>query len=291
MPSRTIKLFAIHGRANGNNLNYREFFDWIADLPVDASRVAVFDDLVFVLERVHEERKRFALEFISGDPSEHPLTFNETTGQIDRGEVESDTWPARQTRVVVDATKRVMALESRHTGVSAKNLEIYFERLARSGGFAQDLMIQFAPIQTESFEQELKKYGRIREATIVIRRPNYDWDDARDPLTDLAGESNGARAEVTIAAGRGGALSTDDGIVEVIRRHARRALTSVVRANIKGFKFGEDAETTLSTEQHQVKRGVRLPKRSTPEQVSEQVVDGAIDLIEESGSSNLQVDG
>jgi hypothetical protein len=286
MSTRTIRLFAIHGRAHGNLLDYDNFFSWFAGLEVGSTRVAVYDDLVFVLERGRADHGKLVLEFISGDPSEHPLIFNEATREIDRGDIAPKSWPARQTRAVVDPAKRVLALESRHTGVSAKNLERYFERAARANNYAQDLSIQFAPIATHSFEEELREYERVREATVVIRRPNFDWDDAEDPLTDLAGESNGSRAEVTIAAARGETLSTTAGIVEVIRQHATNALTSIVRARIKGTKRNDSAETTLSTEQHQVKRGVTLPRHATPEQAVESVVDGAIELIDETESAD-----
>jgi hypothetical protein len=292
LPRRTISLYAIHGHTRSGTLDYREFFEWFSGLQPADTRYLVWEDLVFVRENRSRLRDKHVFEFISGDPNEQPLFYDDVAGAVSRGDLPDDSWPARQTRVVVDPTSRIMAVEARRAGVSARNLERYFERLARDRGFAHGVSLTLAPLQTAGFTEELEQFTRIREATIVIRRPNFDWDDARDQITELAGESNGQTAETTVNAGRNQSLSKDDGIISIIKRHVRRPLTSIIRATIVGNKQGEEGEVHLSTGRHNKRRYVAVPDRSSELEIARLIIDEAADAIEDAlgGGDGHQAD-
>lgn len=282
MPTRKINLYAMHGRAESALLDYPHFFEWLQTVEGSPSRLNVWDDLVFVLEGVRREENFFVLDFISGDPAEVPVLFDEATSAIIANTAVKEAWPASRTRVVADAGKRLIALEVRRSGVSKKNLEKYFQVLARDRGYAQDLSLSLTPVASDSFVEELAKFERIREASIVVIEPNPGWLDSPDVLSDLASSSNGRKASATVTAPRNGSLARDSGIVAIIAAQAQVRLTSVDKASVSGVKVGEDAEVTITSDGHQRRAAVAFEKRTRPSEVVARVIAAAKGLIAES---------
>lgn len=270
----------MHSREAEQLTDYRAFFNWIVELPRPLTRVQVRSDLVFVVERSQERNGLFEFTFISGDPSEIPMFFNDETGSLEKPSTGNESWPVRQTGVVIDAETRLVGIENRRAGVGSTNLERYFRILARNQGFAADLLFDLAIQPSPSFEEELDDFDRIREATVVIKRPNNDWDDAEDAVADLADATGAHTASVTVNAARGDSLNPNHGLLGVIRSQVQRPQTSISNVRVVGTKHGETQERSLSLARHQVKREVRIPKSATPRQERETVWEAGVSLIQ-----------
>jgi hypothetical protein len=292
MPSRKVRLYALHGRTGTQLLDYPDFFRWLRQLPTVDTRLNIWDDLVFVIESTDTHGSSTTFNLISGDPSENALLYNDSTGQLEIGDDEADAWPASRTRVVVDAGRRLLALEIRRSGVSDRNLERYFEHLARDRGYVNDLALSLSPVPSDTFEEEVKRLERIRGASIVMLQPNVDWTDSPDVLSSLASSSNGARAEATVTARRNQSLSTDEGIIPIIFEQTSNNLPSVVKATVTGRMPGDDADTTISTEKHPRQTAVKIPKRASAVAIKNRVVEAARNLIRngEAGSDDPETD-
>ena len=269
----------MHARESEGLTNYKAFLSWALELPQPLTRVEVRSDLVFVIERSLERNGIFYFTFISGDPSEIPLFFNDETGRVEKGPNGPDTWPVRQTSVIIDPYTRLVAVENRRAGVGSVNLERYFRLLARERGYASDLTFDLAIQPSPSFQEELNRFERIREATVVITRPNTDWDDAEDAVADLADATDAHKASVTVNAARGGSLNPNAGLLSVIRNQVRRPQTSISNVRVVGTREGETQERSLSLARHQVKSEVRIPKNATNQQERETVWEAAVSLV------------
>lgn len=174
-----------------------------------------------------------------------------------------------------------MVIEGRRAGVGAGSLERYFGKLA-SESLGLPINLDLSAIPSKSFEAELERLIRIREASLVVRRPNKDWDDAHDILSDLADSSHAHRAEVQVNAARGETLARQQGILGLIREHLRRPLTNVVNARVKGTEGGTGRERTVSLERHQIQRAAIIPQAATLEQEEEAIMDAGTELLNES---------
>ncbi len=193
--SRPVRAFVLHGRVGGDLLDYEEFFSWVAALPRNATRVQVTQDLVLAIEKSVPTTSGFHFRFVSGNPNEVPLLYVEETGETITEEVSVGRWRAVATRVAVHPSNRLLAIEMRRAGVGATNLERYFSRLAKDNDYYSRLSLDMNPLPSPSFAVELEEFERIREASIVVRRPNTDWDDADDVLSQLADDSWGTRPQ------------------------------------------------------------------------------------------------
>lgn len=286
---RTLALFVMHARDREDVINYDDFFTWISLLPEASTRIQVRTDLVFVISQVLRHGGKYAFSFVSGDPDEIPLFFNEESGQVEEGARERSTWPARQTQVMVDPDSRFVAIELRRAGVGSSNLERYFRLLAMERDYSQNLVFDLSAQPSPSFEEELDRYVRIREASVTISRPNTDWYDAEDAVAELADISGGHTAAVTVNAARGESLNKNEGLLAVIRGHVRRSYTSIANARVVGLKAGDRQESSLSLARHQLKRQIEVPSREETPYQRAFISDRAASFIDEA-AQNLRDD-
>jgi hypothetical protein len=254
----------MHGRIGHDLLNYEDFFDWVAETPPPATQVSVSRDLDIAIERAIRVPPYLDLRFISGNPRDSLLFYNETTGQTEHVGVQEGIWVAKPTRVTVMPSWRLMLIEGRRQGVGVTSLERYFENIARINDYARRLKIDLNPLPSPSFEEELDQLVRIREGSLEVNRPNTDWDDANDVLSGLADESQGQAARVAVSAARGDSLNRANGIIGLIREHIRRGLPNVRNARVVGRREGEKKDTVVSIEKHQLQR-TAVVDTSSPE--------------------------
>lgn len=261
--SRSIRAYVMHGHLNSAPLDYVDFFRWIHSTPPRATQMSIYRDLDIAIERMAYRGPFLDLRFVSGNPRANPLFYNESTGQTERSPAQPGTWAAEPTRATVEPSLRLLLLEGRKQGVGVGTLEQYFTTLARINQYAHNLRIQFSPLASASFEEEIDRLVRIRQAALEVNRPNTDWDEANDVLSTLAGESDGHRAQVVVSAAHGDTLSRTNGIVGLIRTHVRRTLTNVRNARVTGRREGEQRDTVVTTEKHQLRAHVVFEDRAS----------------------------
>ncbi|WP_147675053.1 hypothetical protein [Nigerium massiliense] len=248
--SRTVRLYSLHGRVKDDPIDYSKLFDGLASRPPASRVVALPNGLSIAVESIERREDRFYLRLLAGDPTEIPILFDEATGESRPGEIEGGQWLASATRAVVDTDPevRVVALELRRNGIAAGAFEKVIEHLGTGAG--GDLKIDLNPLPSKSFIEEIERFERIREATLVVARPNFDWNDHHDHLHGLAEESGAARAESTVTAGRNESLNKSKGLVEYITRLGRSAVSDVKNAIVRGTRKGESQETSVSLERN-----------------------------------------
>jgi len=279
--SRTVRLYSLHGRVKDDPINYTELLGFVADIPPAERVVSLPNDLNIAVESIRREGTTFFLRLLAGNPSEIPLLFDEATGESRPGSIGPRQWLASATRAVVETEPdvRVVALELRRNGVSAATFERVLEELGSQ--LREGLKIDLNPLAAESFLEEIGRFERIREASLVVARPNFDWNDHHDHLHELADASGATRAESTVTAGRNDSLNKSTGLVAYIKRLAVNAKTDVKNAVVRGIRKGESKETSVSLERHVLSGRVEYDSSLPPLEQDSAIWVQASSLIEE----------
>jgi hypothetical protein len=266
----------------GDVLEYEAFIEWLGRLPRHRTRLEVNQGLVLAIAAAsRHDSGVWHFRFISGDPTEIPLVYVEATGETVAEEPVDGRWRATPTRVSIDPTRRLLAVELRRAGVGATNLERYMTRLAKREGFHERLSLEMNPLPSPSFEDEIDDLARIREASIIVRRPNTDWDDADDILSDLADASAAHKASVTVNAARGESLSASRGVMSLVREHLRRPLTNVSNVRVTGTPTGSSRERTVSLEKHQFQGQADVPPQASLREEDSSLFDAQKELLDQ----------
>lgn len=277
---RPIKVYIMHGRTSGKVLQYDEFFNWVGALPRNQTQVQINPELAIALDGATKQAERWEFRFVSGNPAEVPLFYDETAGRTFEEEPEEGRWRAIRTRVAIDPGQRLLAIEMRRAGVGSINLERYFTTLSKREGYHPKVTLDFNPLPSPSFLEEIDSLQRIREAEIVVRRPNTDWDDADDVLSGLADDSGGHRATVNVGAARGESLNRSRGIMGLIKKHVRRPLTNVNDVRVKGMDAGTGRLRTVSLGRNQFQGSALFASRVPIGEEDRSVLDFAGGLLD-----------
>jgi hypothetical protein len=291
--ARQVKAFVMHGRTPRTLLNYEGFFRWLAELPHPATEAPVAQDQVLAVAASTTEGEFIHFRFVSGNPRDIPLLFNRQTGTTLQARTPENTWLAQPTRVSVIPGDRLIFVENRRRGVSASSLERYFLNVSQRNGYGP-VDLDLDPLPAPSLEREILDLSRIKEASIIVNRPNSDWNDASDVLSELAGSSGGKDAAVVVHAPRGESLSKDEGIINVIISNIRRRLPNIRDMRVVGRRQGEPTDHTVSLERHQLRVVARVddeaPLGDQDESVREavrQLAQQAIPIVRQQGGIEL----
>lgn len=271
---RTIRLYTMHARSLDGVLDYADFTRKLASVDATASIVEINSGMYMALDNVRDDRNVYTAKVVVGHPDDVPLYFDYRTGNTETGQTPEGKWLAQVTRVVIDPDPdvRLVALEGTNAGATSARLAKYFEMLSDKQQWFRKLSFDLVPIPAKSLLDEINDMERIREAATVISRPNYDWSDMADGLSELAAESGGHEAQASVKAARGESLAKDAGIVETIKESFSQATPSLKSFRIWGRKHGSSKEVMISSEKNQERTTASIPAGSD---VS--TVDGIVD--------------
>lgn len=259
--NRPLHAFAIHGRARGELLDYQSFFLALSSVPAKRRQTSVGEYVVAITAMEEVADDRWAMRFVSGTEGLAPLYFDPESGQESTADLGTKV-VADASWVFVDTRSRMVVVDRGRPGVAVRVIEKALSILGRELGLSPDLVVSLTPVTGPGFLKELDSYDRIREAAVVVSRPNYNWSDSADQLSGYAADSNAQRFDVVASAVRGESLSKDKGIVADIKSLASRRLSAIFDVRIRGRRSGQTQETTLSLSKHQEKRFVAVARNA-----------------------------
>lgn len=269
MPKREVTIIghSIHGRSAEGLAEYQEVVDVLAGLsPVD-SQFTIGGQVVAIATTEVPTDGFVYLRYIAGHPETGALLFDPGTGELDEFDFEH-RFIARSAWLVIDPARRLATLEIRRPGVSASTIASHIERVMEDVMNLQAPTFTLNPIPSKSILEELDRLERIREASVVLARPNFDWTENADQLSQMGDESDAGQVEVGARAPRGKSLRLRDGILGAIRSLAENQIGPIRDFRVNGTRTGENKERRISLENNSERRFVSVhPSESESERV------------------------
>lgn len=281
--TRTLNIYALHGHikpgsSDEENLDYEEFFKQVYE---QAQGVPIIIGTQTVaIASVQKRADRYAFRFISGSGEAITEVFNPATNKAELIELPQERFVVNGAWVIVSPTKRLLVAERKRPGVPVFEVERFLNRFAKQSGNG-DVSIALNPVPSPSFVAEVESFSRIREASVLIRRPNSSFSKtAQEAMGRIAADSNAGQVTVQANAERGQSLRKDDGLVADILSFAKSTLSPIEDARIKGERPGFDGERSISLLKHVLKGTVRLTRGLSPEKQLGAIYEEAEDLID-----------
>ena len=248
--NRKLELFAIHSHIASRNGPYEEIADLLGEISPQ-HRVVEIGPKAIAIPHVARRGKFVLMQVFEGPVGVNPLIFDTTRASPRYQVLEQGEIVAQITHAAFDFAGRRVAIEYVRSGAKADDISHAITKiLSEQMEGLQDFLLEFAPVIDEQFVREIDRFERIREARLIVTRPNASWTDHYTELSKTLEESNGGRATVGVSASRGGALRKRGGIIDIIREVVSDKFPYLKTANITGRRKGEDAEATLSTRKH-----------------------------------------
>ena len=246
---RKLELFAIHAHHDTAS-TYVDLFDKLSRVQ-RARRVIEISGIVIGFPIVRARTDGLFIRATEGDPDSSALVFDRETGRTRETDLSKSEVLSQTTHLYVVPEKRRAAIEYSRRGVKAALLGPAMEGILRANySELHNIRLEFTAVPTKGFLEEVKQFERIREASIRLMKPNASWTDHYTDLSDLMDDSNGAKVELDVRAGRGESLRKNRGIVKVIKDVAADEQPYLDEAKLIGTRENETNETTLRSSQH-----------------------------------------
>lgn len=250
MPKRTMRfrLFSIQAHIGNDNPDYAQLFNQLAGLRrmsrIAGNRVIAAGNPMLTNGGPSASNRLF-LTVYSGD-NEKNITWFDLKEQAEiTSTAEEGRFVAKKTYVLIDPGMKRIALEAGKGHPSADDLAEFLEDQARKLAGFEKLDLTFSPVAVPKFAQQIERLQRIQAASVVIARPNPDWTDRLDQLTQTANDSNAKVVETSVRAGRNEGLAKDAGLVRYIKEWVTGAFPSLKNAKLKGNLEGSSAPIEL----------------------------------------------
>lgn len=247
--NRKLEVWTLAAHVAKGRVDYRAMFRDMAALPA-TQRQWEDDERVVAIPSIEIRRGgKVYLTAVEG-PRGQPLIFDteqskERTGRLRPGEI-----VATRTHALIDLRTREAIVEYNHRGAKARDIATTLGESGRRIASWRTLYVVLNPKVATSFANAIDAFERIRIAGVRVARPNVDWTDWDDDLTEYASESDAQSAEVEFVAKRGESLSRLRGIIPFIKSRSEDGAASMKNAYVVGRRPDDAAETKVTLNDH-----------------------------------------
>lgn len=281
---RSVEAFSIHGHIDPGSpdeslVDYDELFDSIATAVPDRLRHSIQDETVAIVDTRPIEGG-LALRVVSGRADEVALLYDEASGQVTPVRTGEGMYIVRGIWIVVRRASRILLVERKRPGVPVFQVERLLSSFGKQHFRADSFKVALNPIASPSFEAEVLRLRRIRQASITMRRPNESWTEAARGFVGQLGASNAGELQLQLKAERGQSLARDSGIVAEVLSLAREPISELTNVSVSGTAPDSEDERTVSLKKHVVKGSVQIPSGSTPNDDLNLILEIADELME-----------
>lgn len=254
MPKKLFRIdfYHVHGHAKNAPVDYVRLLDALQSIRGYDLKVANHHTAVGTANLASNGGQLFLIVY-TGYSAKTALFFDLLETKELTQVTRPDRFPARKTYAMIDARKRLLAIESKkgYVGPSllSRLIEEYFHTLTDSE--FKTLELNFSPVVDETFVDKLNEFERIKSATITIVRPNVDWTDQHDKLTEIAQESDAKSLGVEAHSKRAKSLAKKSGIIQFIKTSAASKAKSLFqKIKIVGSLSDDSGLITLDLNKH-----------------------------------------
>lgn len=293
---RSLIAYYMHGHVHANDntskdLDYSELFTDIHNQEA-SERICEFRDRHIAIPRSVDLKSGLALMFVSGDKDGSILTLDLETSDAEREHAGINRLFVQSRWVIVEPKSRLAILESKRPTVGIDEIEFYLERHIGKHKNSSDPEFHLNKIPNKKFSSRIEEFTRIREAAIVLTRPNSAWTDSANSLVKGAASSGASAVEVAARASRKKSLSKREGIVPEMIDLAETNLPFIKNARVTGNMPGSEGETTVSLENSPMRKYALVNRSDSPMSQLKDMSSAIDALLEEvdSRDSGLRAD-
>ncbi len=264
--TRKLEVWSLHARLDGKAVKYRAMFNAIAKLDPN-SRQWDNGEKVVAIRTMTVEGGKVYLIALEG-PHGQPIIFDTADSTEQTGALRPSQIVATRTHVLIDLNSREAIIEYNHRGAKAHDIAAALGVSGRRIHDWRKLYIELSPKVDRTFVESIEEFDRIRAAGVRIGRPNVDWTDWDDDITDAASDSGAQTAEVEFAAQRGESLSKNKGIIPFIKKRAKDGVAAMKNAYVVGRRPNDATETKVTLGDHKEHHRINV-KMDTDHNVDE----------------------
>ena len=283
--NRKLEQFTLHAHITRKPPKYVAVFRALAKLPPQ-ERQLVTNERLTAIPRLAIAGEIVRIVALEGPVGLNPLVYNledqsERLQTLRSGEV-----VVSRTHAIIDLKTRNAVVEFNMRGAKAREIAAaVLQQAARRHTQFSNLELSLLPVVGEDFAAALDEFERIRTATLRLRRPNFDWSDVADDLTEAAKRSQAQAANVEFTAGRGDSLDPKGGVVALLRRIAGGRGPSVVEgATVVGHRSADAGETQISLRGHTRHRRASLRRAPDGQADEEDAFEALLEFEKELGT-------
>jgi hypothetical protein len=186
--------------------------------------------------------------------------------------------------VIVDANDRIAVMENKRPTVGMDEVTRFLELYSNELFQVENSEFNLNQVADPGFIDRIEGFTRIREASVVLNRPNSSWTDSANDLVSSTASGGASDIEVSARASRNQSLSKDEGIVKEIKDLVSKGLSFVKNAKITGLTSNSEGETTLSLKDSPVKDYANIRKGAVPAEQLAQLESTALGVFEQAKS-------
>jgi len=243
--TKTLQAFSVHAHAGAGAVDYGDLFLRLARLdPIE--RVRTVGGRMVAIPHMNLQGDVVNLWAYEGDIHTDPLFLNAQSMQEHPGKSQPGDVLVQKTHAMIGVNTRTAVIELNGRGAKAADIAELLQQVGRTELGDDAFTIDLNPRVCEDFIREIDRFQRVRMASLKLSRPNYNWTDHRDHLTDMADQSDARAIDVTVFAERKQSLEKDRGVIRFIKVLVRAPLSIFRGAAVTGVRAGEDAETTIT---------------------------------------------
>lgn len=248
--SKKLEVYGLNAHDMGQAIgDYKALFRALEKTPPE-DRVHQTASSLLALQLVEIKGAQVRILAYEGPPGMYPLILNTAHAKARVQRLGPREVMATGTHALIDLNTRRAIIEFNQRGAKALDIALVIQEVAqRSCGYSS-LVVEIAPIVTDTFLREINRLGRIQLANLSVIKPNVDWTDHYNHLTAVADDSGGHRIAIEISAGRNESLRPNKGILSYIKELVLSGAPVIKNAKVTGTMQGESHMTTVSLAKH-----------------------------------------
>jgi len=254
-----LELYSLSAHVRGRAVDYKRLFAALRGVPLE-SRVRETLDRVYALSNVSYGKRFIHMEVLEGPKGYDPRIFNMKQQSERIEELGENEVLVTKTHCAFDPSRRVASIEYVHRGAKASHVALLLSSCLRGPSWP-DLDLELSPVPKPSFLRALKDLDQIKIASVTMARPNFDWEDDGEELAEeIADESEARAVTIEVHAMVGGGLARGKGLVQYIRRAARRVFPTLKSAYVEGTRTDGKGRNRVSLSKYTEHTRVTIDK-------------------------------
>jgi hypothetical protein len=169
MPKRMLRFetYSVHGHLDDGDVDYLRLLSVLTAMEGHHSESGTHH---VVVGRASLDHGQLFLIIYTGYSEKSTLFFDLTSKEELTESALPGRFPARKTYAMIDASKRLLLIETRRGHLGPHSLALLIEQYAKKVPEFKSLDIVFNPVADKAFTSRINEFRRIQSATITIAR-------------------------------------------------------------------------------------------------------------------------